>query len=198
MKTIRDLNIEGKKVIIRCDFNVPIKDGKIVDDARIKGALETIKYCLDKDSKVILLSHLGRIKEEADLKKNNLEVVAKRLAELLKQDVLFSEETKGEELEDAINSMEEGEILLIQNTRFEDLDGKKESSNDKELGKYWANLADVFINDAFGTIHRAHASNVGIATYLPSAIGLLVEKELNALKELDNPKHPFKIGRAHV
>ncbi|MBQ9019615.1 MAG: phosphoglycerate kinase [Bacilli bacterium] len=191
MKTIRDLNIEGKKVIIRCDFNVPIKDGKIVDDTRIKGALETIKYCLDKDSKVILLSHLGRIKEEADLKKNNLEIVAKRLAELLKQDVLFSEETRGEELEDTINSMEEGELLLIQNTRYEDLDGKKESSNDKDLGKYWASLGDVFINDAFGTIHRAHASNVGIATYLPSAIGFLVEKELNILKELDNPKHPF-------
>ncbi len=191
MKTIKDLNIDGKKVIIRCDFNVPIKDGKIVDDTRIKGALDTIKYCLDRDCKVILLSHLGRVKEKSDLKKNDLSLVAEKLASLLKQDVLFSEETRGEELEDTINSMDEGDVLLIQNTRYEDLDGKKESGNDPELGKYWASLGDVFINDAFGTIHRAHASNVGIATYLPSCVGLLVEKELNALKELDNPAHPF-------
>lgn len=191
MKTIKDLKLEGKKVIIRCDFNVPIKDGKIVDDTRIKGALETIKYCLDRDSKVILLSHLGRVKEEADLKKNDLSVVASRLAELLKQDILFSEETRGEELEDTINSMEEGDVLLIQNTRYEDLDGKKESGNNPELGKYWASLGDVFINDAFGTAHRAHASNVGIATHLPSAAGFLIEKEINALKELDKPAHPF-------
>ena len=191
MKTIKDLNIDGKKVIIRCDFNVPIKDGKIVDDTRIKGALDTIKYCLDRDCKVILLSHLGRVKEKSDLKKNDLSLVAEKLASLLKQDVLFSEETRGEELEDTINSMDEGDVLLIQNTRYEDLDGKKESGNDPELGKYWASLGDVFINDAFGTIHRAHASNVGIATYLPSCVGLLVEKELNALKELDNPTHPF-------
>ena len=193
MKTIKDLNIDGKKVIIRCDFNVPIKEGKIVDDTRIKGALDTIKYCLDRDCKVILLSHLGRVKEESDLKKNDLSPVAERLAELLKQDVLFSEDTRGEELEDTINSMEEGEVLLIQNTRYEDLDGKKESSNDSELGKYWASLGDIFVNDAFGTIHRAHASNVGIASNLPSCVGLLVEKELNALKELDNPTHPFVV-----
>lgn len=193
MKTIKDLNIDGKKVIIRCDFNVPIKDGKIVDDTRIKGALETIKYCLERDSKVILLSHLGRVKEESDLKKNDLSLVASRLAELLKQDILFSEETRGEELEDTINSMEEGTVLLIQNTRYEDLDGKKESGNDPELGKYWASLGDVFINDAFGTAHRAHASNVGIATHLPSAAGFLIEKEINALKELDDPAHPFVV-----
>ena len=193
MKTIKDLNIDGKKVIIRCDFNVPIKDGKIVDDTRIKGALETIKYCIDKDCKVILLSHLGRVKEKEDLKKNDLSPVAKRLAELLKQDILFSEETRGEDLEDTINSMEEGEVLLIQNTRYEDLEGKKESGNDPELGKYWASLGEVFINDAFGTAHRAHASNVGIASNLPSGVGFLIEKELNALKELDKPAHPFVV-----
>ena len=193
MKTIKDLNLDGKKVIIRCDFNVPIKDGKIVDDTRIKGALETIKYCLDRDCKVILMSHLGRVKEEADLKKNDLSPVASRLAELLKQDILFSEETKGEELEDTINSMEEGDVLLIQNTRYEDLDGKKESGNDEELGKYWASLGDVFINDAFGTAHRAHVSNVGIASHLPSCAGFLIEKEIDALKELDNPAHPFVV-----
>ena len=193
MKTIKDLNIDGKKVIIRCDFNVPIKDGKIVDDTRIKGALETIKYCLDRDCKVILLSHLGRVKEKEDLKKNDLSIVAERLAKLLKQDILFSEETRGEELEDTVNSMEEGDILLIQNTRYEDLDGKKESGNDSELGKYWASLGDVFINDAFGTAHRAHASNVGIASNLPSAAGFLIEKEMNVLKELDKPTHPFVV-----
>ena len=191
MKTIKDLNIDGKKVIIRCDFNVPIKDGKIVDDTRIKGALETIKYCIDRDCRVILLSHLGRVKEKEDLKKNDLSVVAPRLAELLKQDILFSEETRGSDLEDTVNSMEEGDVLLIQNTRYEDLDEKKESGNDPELGKYWASLGDVFINDAFGTAHRAHASNVGIASNLPSAVGFLIEKEINALKELDKPAHPF-------
>ena len=191
MKTIKDLDIENKKVIIRCDFNVPMKDGKIVDDTRIQGALETINYCLKHHAKLILLSHLGRVKEEADLEKNNLEPVARRLAELLKKDILFSDQTRGTELEEAINSMKPGDIIVVQNTRYEDLDGKKESSNDEELGKYWASLGDVFINDAFGTIHRAHASNVGIARHLPSAFGFLIEKELNALSELNDPKHPF-------
>ena len=191
MKTIKDLNIENKKVIIRCDFNVPMKDGVITDDTRIKGALETIKYCLDNNCKIILLSHLGRVKEESDLEKNNLYPVAKRLSELLEKEVLFSEKTRGEELEELVESLESGDILLVQNTRYEDLDGKKESSNDSELGKYWASLGDVFINDAFGTIHRAHASNVGIASHLPSAVGFLIEKELNALSILEKPTHPF-------
>ena len=193
MKTVKDLDIENKKVIIRCDFNVPIKDGTIVDDTRIKGALETIKYCLDKNCKIILLSHLGRIKEESDLAKNDLSPVAKRLSELLNQDILFSEKTRGEELETIINNMNNRDILLIQNTRYEDLNGKKESSNDPELGEYWASLGEVFINDAFGTAHRAHASNVGIATHIPSAVGFLIEKELNVLSELDNPTHPFVV-----
>ncbi len=193
MKTIKDLEIEKKKVIIRCDFNVPIKEGKIVDDTRIIGALETINYCLDHNAIIILLSHLGRVKEKEDLEKNNLEPVAKRLAELLKKDILFSDKTRGEELEETIKSMKPKDIILIQNTRYEDLDGKKESSNDEELGAYWASLGDVFINDAFGTIHRAHASNVGIASHLPSAFGFLIEKELNALKELDHPEHPFVV-----
>ena len=193
MRTIKDINIEDKKVIIRCDFNVPIKEGKIVDDTRIKGALETIKYCLDKNCKIILLSHLGRVKEQADLEKNDLSPVAKRLSELLNQDVLFSEKTRGTELEAIVDSLNSKDIVLVQNTRYEDLDGKKESSNDEELGKYWASLADVFINDAFGTIHRAHASNVGIASHLESAVGFLIEKELNALSVLDNPPHPFVV-----
>ena len=195
MKTIKDLNIENKKVLIRCDFNVPLKDGNIGDDTRIVSSLQTINYCLDKNAKVILLSHLGRVKEEADLEKNNLAPVAKRLEELLERPVTFIDETRGEKLEEAINNMKDGDVVLIQNTRYEDLDGKKESKNDEELGKYWASLGDVFINDAFGTIHRAHASNVGIATNLPgnSAFGFLIEKELTALSALDNPEKPFMV-----
>lgn len=191
MKTIKDINLENKKVLIRCDFNVPMKEGKIVDDTRITAALPTIQYALDNNAKVILFSHLGRVKEEADLAKNNLAPVAKRLEELLNQSVTFIEETRGEKLENAINNMKEKDVILVQNTRYEDLDGKKESKNDPELGKYWASLGDVFVNDAFGTIHRAHASNVGIASHLDSCIGFLIEKELTALEELDNPEHPF-------
>ena len=191
MKTIKDMNLENKKVLIRCDFNVPMKEGHISDDTRITAALPTIKYCLDQNAKVILFSHLGRVKEESDLAKNNLAPVAKKLEELLGQKVTFVEKTRGEELENAINNMNNKDIILVQNTRYEDLDGKKESKNDPELGAYWASLGDVFVNDAFGTIHRAHASNVGIASHLDSCIGFLIEKELNALKELDNPTHPF-------
>lgn len=191
MKTLKDIDITNKKVLLRCDFNVPMKDGKIVDDTRIVGALPTINYCLEQNSKVILLSHLGRVKEEADLKKNDLEPVAKRLSELLQKEVKFVNQTRGEELEKAIASMKEQEIILIQNTRYEDLDGKKESKNDPELGKYWASLGDVFVNDAFGTIHRAHASNVGIASNIESCIGFLIEKEVTALSELNHPEQPF-------
>lgn len=191
MKTIKDMDIDSKKVIIRCDFNVPIKDGKIIDDTRIKASLKTINYCLEHNAKIILLSHLGRVKEEADLQKNDLAPVATRLSELLNKEVLFIPKTRGVEVEDAISKMQPTDIVLLQNTRYEDLDGKKESSNDPELGKYWASLGDVFINDAFGTIHRAHASNVGIATNIPSAFGFLIEEELTALSELNDPKHPF-------
>ena len=191
MKTIKQMNLENKKTLIRCDINVPMKDGKIIDDTRITAAIPTIKYAIDNNAKVILFSHLGRIKEASDLEKNNLAPVAKRLEELLGQPVTFIEKTRGEELESAIKHMKSKDIILVQNTRYEDLDGKKESKNDKDLGAYWASLGDIFVNDAFGTIHRAHASNVGIASHLQSCIGFLIEKELNALKELDNPKHPF-------
>ena len=192
-KTIRDFDLSGKKVLIRCDFNVPIIDGKITDDTRIVASLDTIKYAISRGAKVILFSHLGRVKTEEDLVKNNLELVSVRLSELLNQPVYFSNVTRGEELEDKVNSLKSGEVLLVQNTRYEDLEGKKESSNDLELGKYWANLGDIFINDAFGTAHRAHASNVGIATNLPSGVGFLIEKELNALSSLDNPERDFVV-----
>ena len=192
-KTIKDLNINNKKVIIRCDFNVPIKDGKIKDDTRIVKSLPTIKYCLEHNAKIILMSHLGRVKNEEDKTKNDLSVVATRLSELLDKNITFVNSTRGEELENATSNMKDGDIILMQNTRYEDLDGKKESGCDMELAKYWASLGEVFINDAFGTLHRAHASNVGISTYLPSCVGLLVEKELNALSYLFNPDRPFMI-----
>lgn len=193
MKTIKDLELENKKVLIRCDFNVPIKEGKILDDTRIVNSLQTINYALDQNAKVILFSHLGRIKKEEDLEKNSLEIVGKKLSQLLNKNVLFINETRGEKLENAISNMKNKDIILVQNTRYEDLNGKKESSNNEELAKYWASLGDVFINDAFGTIHRAHASNVGLAEKLPSAIGFLIEKELKALSILNNPEKPFTV-----
>ncbi len=192
MKTIRDFDLNNKKVMIRVDFNVPIKDGKITDDNRIKMSLETIKYAIEKNAKVILLSHLGRVKTEEDKVKNNLNIVVPRLEELLNQKVIFSNVTRGIELEEKISNMKNKDVLLIQNTRYEDLNGKLESSNDIELGKYWASLGDIFINDAFGTSHRSHSSNVGIASNLPSGIGFLVEKELNAL-DLTNAEKPITI-----
>ena len=193
-KTIRDFDLNNKKVIIRVDFNVPIKDNKILDDNRIVMSLKTINYALDKGAKVILMSHLGRIKEEKDKEKNSLEIVAKRLSELLNREVKFINNTRGKELEQAINNLNFGEVLLMQNTRFEDLDGKKESSNDLELGKYWSSLGDIFINDAFGTSHRSHASNVGIASNLESGIGFLIEEEIEKLKlATDNPEKPFAV-----
>lgn len=189
-KTIRDYDLNGKRVIIRVDFNVPIKDGIIKDDNRIKESLQTINYAIDNNAKVILLSHLGRVKEKEDLVKNDLAPVAKRLSELLNRDVIFSNTTR--DLERYASSMKEKDVLLVQNTRYEDLDGKKESSNDSELAKYWASFGDIFINDAFGTCHRAHASNVGIANLLPNGIGFLVEKELKEL-DLTNVTRPFTV-----
>lgn len=193
-KTIRDYDLNNKKVIIRCDLNVPIKEGIIQDDTRIKASLKTIKYAIDNNAKVILLSHLGKVKEQADLEKNNLYPVSIRLSELLEREVFFSNVTRGKELEDKINSLNNGEILLVQNTRYEDLDGKKESSCDEELAKYWASLGEIFINDAYGTSHRGHASNVGIAKYLPNGLGFLVEEEVCKLDNILNEEtSPFVV-----
>jgi len=192
-KSIKDFDLQNKRILIRCDFNVPMKNGEITDDNRIVTSLPTIKYALENNAKVILFSHLGRVKEEADLGKNDLKPVAIKLSELLNKEVKFVPVTRGEELEKAVLNMNNGDIVLVQNTRYEDLDGKKESKNDQELAKYWASLGEIFINDAFGTLHRAHASNSGLASNLPSGIGFLVEKELIELSRLDEPEKPFAL-----
>jgi len=192
-KTIKDIDVKGKKVLVRVDFNVPLKEGKISDENRIVQALPTIKYILEQGGKAIVFSHLGRIKEAKDLASNSMKVVAQRLSELLDQEVKFVPQTRGKELEDAVAALKDGEILMFENTRFEDLDGKKESKNDPELGKYWASLGDVLVIDAFGTAHRAHASNVGISNNIETTVaGFLLEKEINFIGgTLENPERPF-------
>ena len=193
-KTIEDYNLYDKRVIIRCDFNVPIKNGIIMEDNRIIKSLDTIKYALNNGAKVILMSHLGRLKEFSDLEKYSLEPVAKRLEELLNMKVTFINETRGKLLEKAVKKLKPGNVLLMQNTRYEDLNEKGESNNDITLASYWASLGDIYINDAFGTCHRALASNVGISSFLPNGIGFLVEKELKILeKSISNPNRPFVV-----
>ncbi len=191
-QSVTDLNLKGKKVLVRADFNVPMKDGEITNDNRIQAALPTLEYIIEQGGKLIVFSHLGRIATEEDKKKNSLRPVAQRLGELLGKNVNFIPETRGEVLENAIDALDNGDVLMFENTRFEDLDGKKESKNDPELGKYWASLGDVFVNDAFGTAHRAHASNVGIAENIESATGFLVQKEINFIGgAVDHPERPF-------
>ena len=191
-KTVKDVELSGKTVLVRADFNVPMDNGVITNDKRIKAALPTIQYILDQGAKVVLFSHLGRVKEESDKEKLSLFPVAKRLSQLIDADVLFVNETRGAELESAVEDLKSGEVLLVENTRFEDLDGKKESKNDPELGKYWASLGDVFVNDAFGTAHRAHASNVGISENVEAVSGFLMEKEIEFIgNAVDEPERPF-------
>ncbi len=192
-RNIRDLELKGKKVLMRVDFNVPMKNGVITDKNRIIQALPTINYAIEHGAKVILFSHLGRVKSEEDLKKNSLEPVARELAIQLQKKVVFIDATRGKVLEDAINDLQDGEVLMFQNTRYEDLDGKKESKNNPELGAYWASLGDVFVNDAFGTAHRAHASNAGIAANIKDSVsGFLLEKEIKFIGgAVDQPARPF-------
>lgn len=192
-KTIKDVDLKDKKVLVRVDFNVPLKDGVITNDNRIVAALPTIKYVIENGGKAILFSHLGRVKTEEDKAGKSLKPVAERLGELLGKPVTFVPETRGSELETAVNNMKDGDVLVFENTRFEDIDGKKESGNDADLGKYWASLGDVFVNDAFGTAHRAHASNVGIAsTGIPTVAGFLMDKEIKFIGEaVESPKRPF-------
>lgn len=194
-KSVTDLNVTGKKVIVRVDFNVPHKGDVVTDDNRIVAALPTINYLTEHGAKVILLSHLGKVKHkdpvetEQMMKKNDMSIVAKALQALVPETkVTFVNATRGEELEKAISEMHEGEIVLMQNTRYE----KGEEKNDPELGAYWASLGDLYVSDAFGSVHRAHASTAGIPTHLPSAVGFLIEKELKYLGQaLDNPARPF-------
>lgn len=193
-KTVKDLAVTGKRVIVRVDFNVPIKEGVIKDENRIVQALPTINYLVEQGAKIILLSHLGKVdhkdpeKKASDMKKNNMEPVAKRLAEKVKTKVSFVNDTRGAAVEAAVADLKNGEIVVLQNTRYE----KGESKNDPELSKYWASLGDFFVTDAFGSVHRAHSSTVGIAEILPSALGFLVEKEVKQLtKAVYNPERPF-------
>jgi len=192
-KIVRDVDVNGKTVLIRVDFNVPMQDGVITDDNRIVQALPTIKDVMSRGGKLVLFSHLGRVKKEEDKAGKSLAPIATKLAEYLGQDVQFVPFTRGVELETAIKALQPGQVLMFENTRFEDIDGKKESGNDPELGKYWASLGDVFVNDAFGTAHRAHASNVGVATYSKeSAAGYLLEKEIKFIGDaVDEPARPF-------
>lgn len=191
-KTIQDFDLDGKKVIIRCDFNVPMNNGKIEDATRIVASLRTIKYALRNTAKVILLSHLGKVKTEEDKISNSLYPVAEKLSSYLDKQVLFSPDTRSSKLTEMVDNLKDGDVLLIENTRFEDVPDKKETNCDEKLSKYWASLGDIFINDAYGTCHRAHASVVGIPKYLPSGVGFLVEKEVQKLDNiLKNDTHPF-------
>ena len=196
MKRIENVDLKNKTVLIRVDFNVPLdKNLNIVDDNRIKESLETINYCLENNCKIILMSHLGKVKEEEDLKTKSLKPVAKRLGELLNKDITFVPEVRGVLVNDAIKEMKPKDIILLENTRFLDLDDKLESGCDEDLSKYFASLADIFINDAFGTCHRAHASNVGVSKYIKeSCLGFLVLKEIdNLMPIINNPEHPFVV-----
>ena len=190
-KIVSDIELKGKTVLVRADFNVPMKDGEITDDNRIVQALPTINYIVEQGGKIVLFSHLGKVKEESDKQELTLKPVAEALSTKLNKNVVFVPETRGEQLEQAIQELNEGDVLLVENTRFEDVDGKKESKNDAELGKYWASLGDVFVNDAFGTAHREHASNVGIAANLETVAGFLMEKEIRYIGGVvENPDKP--------
>ncbi len=187
-KIVTDLAVAGKKVLVRVDFNVPMKDGAITDDNRIVAAIPTLKYLLDHGAKVIAFSHLGKVKTAEDKKTKSLEVVAEQLSAILKREVQFVAATRGEQLEEAIAELKDGEILLFENTRFE----AGETKNDADLGAYWASLGDLFVNDAFGTAHRQHASNVGIARHLETAAGFLMEKEIAYIGGIvEAPERPF-------
>jgi len=191
-QSVKDLDLNGKKVLVRADFNVPMKDGEVTNDNRIQAALPTLEYIIDQGGKVIVFSHLGRINTEEDKEENSLRPVSERLSELLDKEVTFVPETRGLPLENAIDDLENGDVLMFENTRFEDLDGKKESDNNPELGEYWGSLGDYFVNDAFGTAHREHASNVGIASNIESAAGFLVQKEIDFIGgAVDDPERPF-------
>ncbi len=187
-KTVLDIDVTGKKVLVRCDFNVPFDEsGNITDTKRIDESLKTIKYLIDNKAKVILCSHLGRPKGEFN-KKFSLEPVAKQISKSLNIDVKFAQDVIGESANITVSQLKDGEVCLLENLRFH----KEEEKNDPEFSKKLASLADLYVNDAFGTCHRAHASTVGVTQYLPSVCGFLIQKEISTMsKILDNPKRPF-------
>ena len=184
---IKDVELKSRRVLLRSDFNVPIKDGVITDDNRIVEELPTVKYLLDEGARVVVFSHLGKVKKEEDKAGKSLAPVAARLGELLGKEVKFVAATRGEELEEEVAGLNDGEILMFENTRFE----AGEEKNDPELGAYWASLGDLFVNDAFGTAHRSHASNSGIAKHLKTVSGFLMEKEIDSLSKVMDPEKPF-------
>lgn len=198
MKSIKSASVKGKRVIVRVDFNVPFKDGKILDDNRIVSSLTTINYLVEKKAKVILLSHLGRVKTEEDKKKNSLRIVAKHLSTLVNTPVYFIPQTRGELLETTLDNLCEGEIAVIENTRWEDYPKTLESSCDEKLSKYWASLGDIFVLDAFGSAHRCHASTYGISKYLPSYAGFLVQNETTVLDKALKQNKTLILGGAKV
>ena len=192
MKTLKDIDVSNKSIVIRCDFNVPMEGTRITDNSKIVKSLDTLKYLLDRNCKVIILSHFGRVKSEEDKSKNTLKYVGQELSNLLGREVKFVDKCNGAKVKEFVDSCNKGDVILLENTRIMDYPEKLESSNDMELAKFWASLGDVYVNDAFGSMHRAHASTAGIAKFLPHCIGLLVEEELNNLNVLvkDTP-HPF-------
>ena len=198
MQTIKDIDLKNKKVIVRVDYNVPMKDGKIIDNNRIVASLETINYILNENAGIILMSHMGKIKSEEDKKVNTLLPVKEELEKLLNKEIMFCSELKGQELENAVKDLKPGEVILLENTRFMDYPEKLESGCDEELSKYWASLADIFVLDAFGSSHRAHSSTYGIAKYLPHVVGLLVEKEIKELDKIKSLKKTLILGGAKV
>lgn len=194
MKTIKDIDLKNKKVVIRVDYNVPIENGVIKDSSKIKKSLRSINYLLENNCRVVILSHFGRIKSEEDKIKNSLKVVAKELANLLGKNVKFLDNCYGDKVKNIVDNCGLGEVILLENTRFMDIPEKRESGNDLALAEYWASLGEVYINDAFGSMHRAHASTAGIAKFLPHAIGFLVMDELEHLNILiHNTPHPFTV-----
>ena len=194
MKNIQDIDINGKTVILRCDFNVPLKDGQVDDDTKIQKSLKTIKYIIEHNAKVVLLSHLGRIKSEHDKETNSLKVVADYLKIQLGKDVNFFNVTRDMNLKENIDNLPLGSVIMLENTRFEDVPNKLESSNNPELAKYWSSLGDIFCLDAFGSAHRSHASTAGIGSFIPSCLGFLMQEELSNLSYLiTSPQRPFTI-----
>ena len=194
MKNIQDFELDGKTVVLRCDFNVPLKDGQIDDDTKIQKSLKTINYILDHGGKLVLLSHLGRVKTEEDKAKNSLRVVSEYLTRTLKRTVLFYGVVRDDNYSADIKALPKGSVVLIENTRYEDVPNKLESGNDPELAKYFASLGDIFCLDAFGSAHRAHASTAGIGAYIPSCLGFLMQEELENLSYIaGKPARPFTI-----